>query len=456
MTHAMTMISEDPHKTHLLGCVTLGLVFTWVAFGWSALPIYGSESFAPPSYYTGRRLAVGLTFLALSLPRLALGLAVRPLATGIGALLAVASVIIVWLDIPGVFAGAAIAAGIAQGLLMASWLARFRSDLPSMLFMLVGAQGIGGLLHLSSDFFGGAAGWVLSIVCPLASLVLMICMPRGKDPDQSPNDQPAANDSEKMPASFLLLGGCLLTLNFANRLASADAMIDSGGGVYLEAVVTLAGALALALLGMPRPETLLICLTLASCCFMGTMLALPNVPAPLYDCLFVSTWVILLYGLAWFAQLNRGTSPTMSGTLRGWSAVFLAAALANVVASFVPGQTGRVLSLLITVLTLSVAFIGTVRHDTVRNPQSSAPTIRSDEPVTSRGVVASLAAQCAMTTAEQSVFELLAQGNSLRSIAAQLQISESTAKYHRHNVYQKLGITSRQELIDLVQSRGES
>ena len=46
----------------------------------------------------------------------------------------------------------------------------------------------------------------------------------------------------------------------------------------------------------------------------------------------------------------------------------------------------------------------------------------------------------------------LAHGYALRQISLELNISENTAKYHRRNVYQKLGVSSRQELINLASS----
>ena len=63
-----------------------------------------------------------------------------------------------------------------------------------------------------------------------------------------------------------------------------------------------------------------------------------------------------------------------------------------------------------------------------------------------------LATKASFTANERSVFEYLARGYSLKEIARQLNLTEGGAKYHRHNVYQKLGVTSRQELINLVES----
>ena len=48
------------------------------------------------------------------------------------------------------------------------------------------------------------------------------------------------------------------------------------------------------------------------------------------------------------------------------------------------------------------------------------------------------------------VADLLAEGNSQRIIANRLQVSIGTVQTHAKNVYRKLGIHSKQELIDLA------
>lgn len=55
-----------------------------------------------------------------------------------------------------------------------------------------------------------------------------------------------------------------------------------------------------------------------------------------------------------------------------------------------------------------------------------------------------------LTPRETEVFLLLAEGNSLKHIADELCLSENTVKRHRTNLYAKLGIGSRQELIDMT------
>ena len=51
---------------------------------------------------------------------------------------------------------------------------------------------------------------------------------------------------------------------------------------------------------------------------------------------------------------------------------------------------------------------------------------------------------------EREVTELLLHGNTVPAIARKLFISENTVRGHTKNIYRKLGIHSKQELIDLL------
>ncbi len=57
-----------------------------------------------------------------------------------------------------------------------------------------------------------------------------------------------------------------------------------------------------------------------------------------------------------------------------------------------------------------------------------------------------------LTPREVEVFQLLAEGRSLPYIQEKLSISGGTARTHASSIYRKLGIHSRQELIDLARS----
>lgn len=56
-----------------------------------------------------------------------------------------------------------------------------------------------------------------------------------------------------------------------------------------------------------------------------------------------------------------------------------------------------------------------------------------------------------LTPKEKEVFDLYTQGLSTKEIIAQQQISENTLKYHNKNIYSKLGVKSRKELLQYIE-----
>lgn len=58
-----------------------------------------------------------------------------------------------------------------------------------------------------------------------------------------------------------------------------------------------------------------------------------------------------------------------------------------------------------------------------------------------------------LSNREKEVFELLVQGKSNAEISRLLFISEGTVKVHIHNIYQKLGITNRRQINQILLER---
>lgn len=67
---------------------------------------------------------------------------------------------------------------------------------------------------------------------------------------------------------------------------------------------------------------------------------------------------------------------------------------------------------------------------------------------------AELAERAQLTPRETDVLGYLAQGRSTQYMAEHLCISENTMKSHVRNVYQKLGVHSKQDIIDIVNADG--
>ena len=59
-----------------------------------------------------------------------------------------------------------------------------------------------------------------------------------------------------------------------------------------------------------------------------------------------------------------------------------------------------------------------------------------------------------LTPREIEIVTLVAQGLRNRAIAERLSISEGTVKVHLHNIYEKLGVDGRLELVLVAQQRG--
>jgi DNA-binding NarL/FixJ family response regulator len=57
-----------------------------------------------------------------------------------------------------------------------------------------------------------------------------------------------------------------------------------------------------------------------------------------------------------------------------------------------------------------------------------------------------------LSSREQEVLEMLALGRPPENIAQRMSISLSTVRTHTHNLYAKLDVHSRQELLQLIES----
>ncbi len=81
---------------------------------------------------------------------------------------------------------------------------------------------------------------------------------------------------------------------------------------------------------------------------------------------------------------------------------------------------------------------------------AAAPTSAAPSEERSGARIDEIAQKAGLTPREAEVFALLAQGRSIPYIRDELIISRETAATHAKHIYAKLGVHSRQELIDLA------
>jgi len=60
-----------------------------------------------------------------------------------------------------------------------------------------------------------------------------------------------------------------------------------------------------------------------------------------------------------------------------------------------------------------------------------------------------------LTRTERAVYELYLEGRTTREVLAELNIKENTLKYHNKNLYSKLGVSSRKQLMEIAKALPE-
>ena len=55
-----------------------------------------------------------------------------------------------------------------------------------------------------------------------------------------------------------------------------------------------------------------------------------------------------------------------------------------------------------------------------------------------------------LTVTEKMIFDLYLEGNGTKDVLAKMNIKENTLKYHNKNIYGKLGVSSRKQLLEIA------
>ncbi len=432
----------------LSGCLSYGLFF-----GWATIEVIPSEFQSGPfasvdSHQIFLRVVMGVVFLALSFApsfrssRACLATAVG-LALASSALRLVSTVLGIWSLVLGeVLAGAALA------VFLHVWLPRYRSDFGGLLIMLLFGTSICNYVYEGIVGLGSGAVNVAFLLLPVVAAILYHWFP-GFGTSDGADDVREAPRCDRL--SFVLQAASLLLCNFASGVVALNAHLDAGLGSQIGSTVAFVLATLLTLCGRPRRETLFALAAFGTCLCIASVLTADGA-SWLIGLRSAGFWTIMMYSFAWFTIEGDSKNDFLSpASLRGMAAIYILSGIAEILGTLFSGDTAGVVALVMVGLALAIALVSASRTSGAATVQQQTPAATVPAAPSPSDAARTLSDRVSLTESERRVFECLSRGYSLRQTAQHLGTTEGAAKFHRHNVYQKLGVTSREELIELVE-----
>ena len=442
--------------------LSIGLLFAWVSLGWTKSgTAFGLPLQFGTAYHIVLQVCIALTFACLAGVR----------ATGkrlpankcviAGTVVAILGVSLYhlasWLHINALFMVPSALSGIAQGFFMWGWLDRYRLGVSGTFIALAAGSGVGYLTRLFALLFGNAPAVALSFALPMLGALVFIIDTRPGTNIQKPKTSTQQTKQVALQTVSLLL--CCFASGFASFVTSGD----SEQTVFLRAFASFAFSVIGTFMGARRSTLLFATLSICTCICIALMLTLPAAPAWLPSLMFAGFWLLEIYAIAWFSQAS-GTAEISPRWALGLVAIYVLSSFNSGVSTLVPEQVAYATALVITVIAFALTSFGlnmaashspaetTVSKEIGLPCQNNMVSSSMGMPLVnlSEELIDKMASLYDLTSAERGVFAYLARGYSLKQISLNLGVSESTAKYHRRNVYQKCGVSSRQELINLV------
>lgn len=342
--------------------------------------------------------------------------------------------------------------GLAYSSILIAWIAlHLNRDLKSLLPSVFLAIGIIGAGYLVLALLGGLAP-LASLLYPLGSSVLL----SRRNPLEKATGSVARPDSrpERQRAQFLLYSLSLVLCGGFSRgiLASSwspSLSLDWAG--VLVALSAIAFAAVFLLPGKITGNSVLASLAGAVCVAVVGALFLPPGNIVLSSFIFTIGWLLLAFTIASAMDFfgKRASNPVGSACAC-IALVLFASALSNILTSQFSAYKTELLVLSTVLLILSLVITMAMQTGKHAVAFSAADGSGPSTDVADRCRV--LADRHGLTEREYDVLLLLAKGNTLKGVAEKLLVSESTVKSHRSHVYQKLGIKSRQSLINMLES----
>lgn len=357
-------------------------------------------------------------------------------------------------------------AGAASTFLLLYWAIAFGAlplvhMLPSLILSYI-------IMSASNSFFSLSnlyTAIVMAVGLPLLSLA---CLWLGAKTAPQHEDTPTATSQAWLPpvltaklcAIFLIWAAInrLLRALYVDALGSAPLL----GTVIHAAATVLVALVVLALVGVfvARPQSFRFEYAYRAFFFIALtgVVLLPlavdhrdpgvgyacNTASYHLFCMFM--WVII----AVCCHNHPAVAPRIYGLLGGfWALGAIVGVSATHVVSTPISATDAAPIVALGVLLLSLCYLVVF---TERNAAQLAQILPVQRKRPFKEKCAAVAQQYRLSAREQDVMLLIAQGRDTAAIQERLSLSASTVQTHRMHIYQKLGIHSKQELIDVVEA----
>lgn len=285
------------------------------------------------------------------------------------------------------------------------------------------------------------------------------------------------NERESQKASCLrAAAGVGLIFLFSNLLLAVTPVsltVDQSFGAvsspgWITVVLLAGGSVVLLIVAGRRP------ISLRVLCHFGLVLAslgylcFPFRPLGGFPLALGSVGRAAIMATLWLALSRLTTRPTAHLEGADHLKVFACAAFAVVAGSIVADVISLIAQMapfyvdadfksftIISFAAIAVLIVFLIGYLPFLDEWALSEGVASDSPLTLEERCARLSQECNLTPRESEIVLLLARGRNIPFIESELVLSKSTVKTHIHHIYEKCNVSSRQELLSVIDEPGE-
>ncbi|MEY8562672.1 LuxR family transcriptional regulator [Eggerthellaceae bacterium 3-80] len=342
--------------------------------------------------------------------------------------------------------------GIAFVVPFAKWIAAsLNTSFPSLFLVVSLGSVITGVLSWSMSLLPQSSAGGASAALPICSLVFLLLLEKK---NVSPHILPDVERPHPNLVYFIIMaiaGGLVWSIIVQNWMP----IIELSFLWFFIPCGIVASVIVIAVAKKRIASEIVFSLLVGFCGIVSLFALSPFFSsAVFYSAIFMSAWLLLLFSIAgsiWYGSAYH--THCLRVACNSIAIIYLVQFVIRFFTRlFEPYDVvllvAAVVALVLSLMMLFIAQMQQVKSTNANGAISDETSTHADKTNDQR--VAQIAQDFSLTDREVDVLQLLAKGNSVKSIAEKLVVSENTVKFHRSNIYQKLGISSRQSLIDMI------